>query len=396
MKIITTLLIYTLFILTVVGQTENETIKQANELITNKKYESAFMLLNKFDPTNSKPDVVLLKEDIVLNYFVSSIMHQMFALKDLEKNEDIMDYRGQEGSFEMQMFQIDSILVNLIKQYPANCKLYKGLGEFYYEAHLKYGGNWLKDDKELFKLMETNFTKAIEGNCADYLSFYVLGYLTLAQEKFKECMPYFIKSIELKADYGSSHYNLAYAYLYTDDRQNALKYAKNSYALYTDQTYKSDAARMVGLIYAELKDDQNALTNYELADKIDEGNYYNLKPLLNQYVKTGNTKAIEKTKTFFNLDPANPTIYNDLEDIYYSNKKGNDLAAFYKEQLSSNKDNTIVLGNLNFYIAKFYFDTDKKLAKEYFIKAKDIFSKVYDKDHPVFNAIADGIKQTDK
>ncbi|MCC7026558.1 MAG: hypothetical protein IT265_06360 [Saprospiraceae bacterium] len=396
MKIITTLLISTFFTLTVFGQTENETIKQANDLIAKKKYESAFKLLDKFDPKNSKPDVVLLKADIVLNYFVSSIMHQMFALKDLEKNEDIMDYRGKEGSFGMQMFQIESILETLIKQDPTNCKLYKGLGEFYYEAHLKYGSKWLKDDKELFKLMETDFSKAIDGNCADYLSYYVLGYITLAQEKYKESIPYFLKSIELKKDYASSHYNLAYAYLYIDDRENALKFAKNSFDLYTDQTYKSDAARMLAQIYSELKDDNNALSNYELADKIDAGNYYNLKPLLNLYVKTGNTKAKESTKIFFNLDPANPTIYNDLEDIYFGNKKGNDLAAFYKEQLPYNKDNAKVLGSLKFYLAKFYLDTDKKLAKEYFLKAKDIFSKVYDKDHPVFKAIEDGIKQSDK
>jgi hypothetical protein len=396
MKIITTLFVSTFFTLTVFGQTESETIKQVNDLIVNKKYEAAFKLLDKFDPKNSKPDVVLLKEDIVLKYFVSSIMHQIFALKDLEKNEDIMDYRGKEGSFGMQMFQIDSILENLIKQYPTNCKLYKGLGEFYYEAHLKYGGNWLKDDKELFKLMETNFKKAVDGNCADYLSYYVLGYITLAQEKYKESIPYFLKSIEMKRDDASSNYNLAYAYLYTDDRQNALKFAKNSFDLYTDKTYKSDAARMLAQIYSELKDDNNALTNYELANKIDAGNYYNLKPLLNLYVKTGNAKVKELAKTFLNLDSANPTIYNDLEDIYYSNKKENDLAAFYKEQLPSNKDNAKVLGSLNFYLAKFYLETDKKLGKEYFLKAKEIFSKIYEKDHPVFKAIEDGVKLTDK
>ena len=382
--------------LTVFGQTENETIKQANKLIASRKYESAFKLLDKFDPKNSKPDIVLLKADIVLNYFVSSIMHGIFALKDLEKNEDLMDYRGKNGSFGMQVFKIDSILENLIKQYPANCKLYNGLGGFYYEAYLKYGSKWLKDDKELFSLMETNFSKAVDGNCADYLTYYVLGYIALAQEKYKESIPFFLKSIEMKKDYASSHYNLAYAYLFSDDRQNALQYAKNSLDLYTDQIYKSDAATMLGQIYTELKDDKNAIANYELAEKINAGNYYNLRPLLNLYVKTGNAKEKESTKTFFKLDPENPTIYIDLEEIFFGNKKENDLAVFYKEQLPNYKDNLKVLGNLNFYLGKFYIDSDKKLAKEYFNKAKDIFSKIYDKTHAVFKAIEDGIKQTDR
>lgn len=396
MKIKIAFFIATLFTLTAFGQTESETIKQANDLVANKKYESAFKLLDKFDPGNDKPDVVLLKEDIVLNYFVSSIMHQMFSLKDLNMNEDIMDYRGADGSFDMHIFEVDSIIERLIKKYPDNCKLYKGLGEFYYQAYTKYGGKWLKDDDELLKLIDENFTKAADGNCADYFSYYVLGETTVSQKKYKESIPYFLKAIAMKKDYADAYYNLAYACLYTDDQQNALKYAKASFDLYTYPTYKSDAARMLGQIYSELKNDSNALANYELADRTDTGNYYTLKALVNLYVKTGHAKAGQTTLAFLNLNPENPTIYNNLEDIYYNYKKENDLAAFYKAQLSARNDNSKVTGNLNFYLGKYYLDSDKKLAKEYFIKAKDIFDKIFDKDHPVFKAIEDGIEQADK
>lgn len=395
MRKITTLFL-TLFSLTVFGQTETETIKKANDFIEDKKYETAFNLLDKFDPTNDKPDIVLLKEEILLNYFVTSIMHQMFALTDIKKNEDILDYRGKEGSFSMQMFQVDSILTRLIKIYPNNCKLYKGLGDYYYDAHLRYGDNWLKNNEEQIELMQTNFQKAVDGNCADYLSNYVLGYTNLSQEKNKESIPYFLKSIEMNKNYASSHYNLAYAYLFTDDRENALKYAKNSLDLYNDKEYKSDAARMVGQIYTELKDDKNALTYYEMADKIDPENYYNIKPILNLYIKTNNKKANETTKAFFSLAPANPTIYNDLEEIYLSNKKDKDLIAFYKSQFSVFKDNEKVQGSLNFYLARIYLDIDKKVAKDYFIKAKETFEKVFDKDHAVFNAIDEGLEQCKK
>jgi tetratricopeptide (TPR) repeat protein len=383
----------TLFSLTVFGQTETETIKKANDLITNKKYETAFKLLDDFDKENSKPDVVLLKADILLNYFVTSIMHQMFALKDLKPNEDIMDYRGKQGSFGMQMFQVDSILGKLIEIYPTNCKLYKGLGKFYYEVHLKYGSNWLKDDDELFKLMETNFQKAVDGNCADYLSNYVLGYVNISQEKYKECIPYFLNSIEQNKDYATSHYNLAYAYLFIDDRENALKYAKNALNLYKGQEYKGDAARMIGVIYRELEDDKNAIENYELADKIDPKNYYTLKPLLELYVKTDDKKSQKTAKAFFDLALENPTIYNDLGDIYYSNKKEDKLIDFYKSQLSAFKGNDKVQGNLNFYLGKILVETDKKTAKTYFQKSKEIFGKIFDKNHQVLNAIEEGLKQ---
>jgi len=382
--------------LTVFGQTETETIKKANDLIANKKYESAFKLLDNFDKKNSKPDIVLLKEDIVLNYFVTSIMHQMFGLKDLEKNENIMDYRGRAGSSDTHVFSADSILENLIKIYPTNCKLYKGLGEFYYEVYLKYGDKWLKNEKELFNLMQTNFQKAVNSNCADYLSNYVLGYINLVQKKYKKSIPYFLKSIEQNKGYANSQYNLAYAYLFTDDRQNALKYAKNALNLYTDQTYKGDAARMLGQIYSELNDNKNAIESYEFADKIDAENYYTLKPLLELYVKTNNNKSDKTLKVLFNLAPVNPTIYNDLEEIYHGSNKENVLITFYKSQFSAFKDNEKVQGNLNFYLGKIYIGTDKKIAKTYFLKSKEIFGRIFDKNHQVFSAIDEGIKQCEK
>jgi len=133
-----------------------------------------------------------------------------------------------------------------------------------------------------------------------------------------------------------------------------------------------------------------------MADKIDPENYYNIKPILNLYIKTNNKKADETTKAFFNLAPENPTIYSDLEEIYLSNEKGIDLIEFYKSQFSAFKDNKKVQGNLNFYLARIYLDKDKKIAKDYFIKAKEVFEKVFDKDHAVFNAIDEGLEQCKK
>ncbi len=381
---------------TVFGQTEKETIRKANNLIKNKKYESAFKLLTDFDPKNTNVEIVLLKEEIALNYYVSSIMHRIFALKDLENNEDVMDYRGKAGNYDMQMFEIDKVLDSLIKIYPANCELYKGLGNFYYEVQMNYDGKWIMSDSTLFQLIETNNKKAIEGKCADFFTYYILGYTNIAQEKYKEAIPYFLKSIEMNKEHVNSYYNVAFGYLYSDDLANALKYAKLSFSLYTDSSYKSDAARMMGQIYTEMKDEKSALANFELANNIDPDNYDNIKPLLYLYVKTGDAKTKETTKLFFELDPVNPTMDDDLEEIYFDNKKENNLADFYKEELNVFKDNDTITGNLNFYLGKLYLDSNHKLAKDYFLKSREIFSKLFDKDHPVFQAIEEGIAEAGK
>lgn len=394
MKKITTIAISTLFVLTIFAQNESTTIEKANGLVANKKYESAFKTLQDFDPKNENPNIVLLKEDIALNYFVTSIMHEMFAFKDLKENEDIMDFRGKNGSFGMYTFSIDSTLNKLIKIYPDNYKLYKGLGDFYYQVQQKYSGNWLKDDNTITDLIIKNYQVAIDHNIADDNVYFATGLQYLTREKYKEAIPFLQKSIELNKDFADGHYNLAYAYLYTDDRENALKYAKNSLDLYKNAELKSDAARMIAQIYTELKDNENAIKYYELADKIVSDNYYNLKPLLALYVETNSSKEEKLLNSFYNLAPDKPTIYNDLGNIYYENKKTDKLIEFFKSKLSDFKNENKVLGNLNFYLGRLYLESDKKVAKEYFLKAKSIFLTIYDKNNQVFKAIDDGIKQT--
>ena len=396
MKKTTTLIFSILLTVTVWGQTASETIKKANGLVAVKKYESAYTLLDNFDPNNGNVEIVLLKEDIALKYFVSSIMHQAFAFMDIKENEDIQDYRGKEGKYEMKIFEINKVLDSLIKIYPENCNLYKGLGDFYYQVHMKYNGKWVKDDDELFELLKTNDQKAIDGNCGDYLTYFTMGYLYIAKENFKDGIPFFMKSLAMKKDFASSYYNIAFSYLNLNQRDSVLKYARLSFDIDSDRVFKSDAARMLGQVYSDMLEGEKAIANYELADRIDSGNYYNIKPLLFLYVKRGSPKVYETTIRFFNLEPTNPTIYNDLEEIYNGNKKENDLIDFYKKQMADYQSNPNVLANLNFFLGKIYFSYDKKLAKEYFLKAKDLFTQVYDKDHPVFKVIEDGLKEADK
>ena len=382
--------IITVFAINGYCQQTNDIIAKANKLVEDKKYESAFKLLDTADSTNCNPDIFLLKEDIVLNYFVSSLMHQAFALKDINKDEDIMDYRGKEGIFSMCWLEIDSILYKLIDKYPENCKLYKGLADYYYCVSQSYE-TWLIEEEELQNLVIENCKKTINGNCADHLTYYHAGMMYLFQEENAASIPYLKKATELDPTSADAHYNLAYAYLFNEHIDSALHHAELALKLYTDDEYKSDAAHMLGQIYAEKNEGQNALKYYEMADKIYPGNYYNLKPMIYLYLSDGNKKYESTTETFFNLAPENPTIYQDLEEAYSMAGKENELISFYKSQLSKYKDNNIIFGNLNFYLGAIYLGTDNKTAKKYFEKSKEVFKKVFKADHYIFGVIEDAL-----
>lgn len=386
-------LIFLFLSLRAISQTESDVIDKANSLIADKKYESAFDALENFDTKNASPDIVLLKEKIALNYYITSIMHQMFTFKDLKAGEDIMDYRGKsEETQNIHMFPINDILDSLIQLYPANCKLKKGLGDYLFDYNLRYGNMLAMSADSMFELIDKNYKKAIDGNCADYKTYYVMGYMNIANEKYTEGIPYLKKSIDLDSTYASSFYNLAFAYMQLDKNDSALQFATKALALYDDTVYKGDAARMIGSIYMGFKDNTKAITFYELSNKIDPGNYYTLRALLYLYVMSNDSKESKTLNDLFLIAPNNSTIYGALANVYFTANKTETLISFYNSQLSKYKKDPEVLGNLNFFLAQLYLDKDKKMTKKYLLKSKENFSKVYKADHQVFKVIDAGLE----
>mgnify|MGYP003295125277 CR=1 FL=1 len=173
---------------------QNDTLVLAQHLIQTKKYESAMNLLNAADPTNDRPDYVITKTNLVLNYFVSSIMHQIFALKDLKPNEDVNDYRGEQGSYSMFFFAPDSLLNRLKAKYPDNYEIHKTLGDFYRQVDIKYG-NWFSDS--VLDYMYDNYKIAYEHDVYDANSLYCIGYYLLLTQSYENSISYFEKSLEL-------------------------------------------------------------------------------------------------------------------------------------------------------------------------------------------------------
>ncbi len=381
---------FTLILIFTFGITfaQNVAIEDANKLIKNKKYESAIKVLNDVDPKNENPDIVIAKTNLYLKYFVTSIMHKMFALTDLEPDQDVMDIRGSNGIFEMFTFAPDSILNPLIDKYPDNYDLRKSLGYYYHEVHLKYLQNWLEPDSIVINRFFDNYKIAYDKGVYDYWSAYGLGYAYLMQQDYKSAIPYLEKSTELKNDYPSSYYNLAYAYLYIDQREKGIESAKVAMNLYDYPQYKADAARMIAVMYRELEDFDNSIDYYKQADKIQPDDYYTLKPLLDLEISLNKENYLDRTNQFFSIAPGNPTTYQDLMKMYWNYEKIEELLTFLASQHDKYQVDNKVDGNICFYTAVIQYDKeDFKNSKDNFEKSREIFKKVYESDHRVFEAI---------
>ena len=363
-------------------------LEKANQLIGNKKYESAFEVLNAADPLHQNPEIVIAKTNLCLKYFVTSIMHKFFALKDLEPEEEIMDIRGSEGSFSIFTFAPDSVIKPLLEKYPDHYNLRKTLGYYYHEVHLKYPQDWLEPDSIVIQRFLDNYKIAYDHGIYDYWSVYGIGYAYLMKQNYQSSIPFLRKSAELKYDYPSSHYNLAYAYLYTNQREKGIKSAKAAMELYEYPHYKADAARMIALMYKELKNFEKAREYYLKADTIQSNDYYTLKPLLDLEILLNKESYPDRTKQFFLVAPENPTIYKDLMEIYRHAYKTDELLTFLSSQHEQYQKDNKVNGNLHFYKAVIqYHEKDFENSRTHFEKSRELFEKVYGPNHRVFEAI---------
>lgn len=100
-------------------------IVKAEELISQKKYLSAYKMLDKYDPRNEKSVIFLKKVDIVQNYFLFNIMNQIFCLDDIPLDKTVEELRGNEeaSGCSSVMFAIDTIAEMLLLKEPSNAQL---------------------------------------------------------------------------------------------------------------------------------------------------------------------------------------------------------------------------------------------------------------------------------
>lgn len=366
----------------------DKVLREADILIMNKKYNKAYKHLDDVDKDNAVPEIVLKKVELALDYFVLSIMHTIFSFKDLEADENIEDVRGKEGQ-DTFVFDIEQVLSNLIKIRPNNWKLHKALGYYYYEVYLKYGSGWTKDVNTLLDNAEKHYLQAKRHGEYDYKSLHALGVIHLRRKKYEEAVSFLLDSIKLNSNYAPSKYNLAYAYLYLNKRKNALKYAKEAMMEYRVAPLKAEAARMVAVIYKELKDDKNALIYFKKANAIQPNVYVTLKPMLALYLKKRDTKTAYKIATaLFLLNPKNPALSNDILRAYAQYNEKKELIRFFDNMLKRFSGDDEVMGNLYFHKAKFFLqegNTDG--AKNSLKTAKEHFKKCFANDHKVLNTI---------
>lgn len=248
---------------------DKQALKKADQLLAERKYESAFELLEQADSGNKSPLVFLKKVDIALNYFITSVNHTLFSFQDLKEGEDLLALRGSPGKRKVYKLAIHEALSQLVDKYPKNRKYKRILGYFlfdYYNRFERQAGekadtSYLAQSKEL--LLEAYKHREYDNN-----SLNALGYFDYAAEKYDSAIVYFKKSYRLNTSDIYAVYLLTAAYFKAKKDEQAIKYGTIGLNLQNSRyDLKADLARILGIIYKERKDTKNAATYLDLAEE---------------------------------------------------------------------------------------------------------------------------------
>ncbi|MDO7850614.1 hypothetical protein [Hymenobacter convexus] len=370
-------------------------LAQAAKLEAEKKYESAYQILDKADPKNQQPEVVLQKEKLLLRYYLIAINFQAFGLKDLAPGETVERLRGKEGQYSTHLLDIPKTLTQLQKRFPQDYRLSQGLGDYYYRAVLCHCGEQDKTEAQLLDLVIAHYSQAHAHQLGDFMTYYAVGYAHLAQGRAQPSVAPFEKSIALNAQYPDSPYNLAYALMLLKEPARAIPYAQTSLRLYTDPEMKADAARLLGTLYQRTQRPAEAKKALLQSLDLQPQHYATLRNLLELAVSTHAPDAPTWAARLYQLNPADDQMFSDIMDIYQAQNQWAEAEAFFSSQLPTAPAKPSAQGLLHFYVAILNMQLRRpQLARPHFLAAQRELKKVAKPDNPMFQLIDKGLAES--
>ena len=382
---------------------DNKTIAQAEELISQKKYLSAYQLLDKYDPKNENSVIFLKKVDIVQNYFLFNIMNQIFCLDDLPANKTVEELRGQDeaSGCSTVMLYIDTIAERLLLKEPDNALLHKCLGDFYVSAARRFGDGWLdqSSESELMSRARPYFLKAEQLGCKDDGMLGDIAESYLYEMNYADARTYFAKAIAQSHDtIANYHYNMAVAY-YSDKEKGDLTKAKQHASIAVrhypqGSDYQYDALYILGMSHLQGNEYAQAIQCFERADKIDAGRYYLLINMLGAQLKSNSPKYEATTERMINLFSESTYVMSALPDIYMVNDsaKCGTLETLLKRQIAKNAGQ-MSTACCEMSLGALLLDTERKAeARQHLLKAKELFAAQSEADEEIMSYINEMLK----
>jgi len=158
---------------------------------------------------------------------------------------------------------------------------------------------------------------------------------------------------------------------------------------------KSEAYRKIAVWYSEMGEETNALEYHRLSYKEYKQNYLNLKSLILAELSYGNPEeAKEYALTLFSMDPTNPTVMQNLIELYQCNESSVHFSKVINALISEFSGSEEALGNIKVHYGIYLHEKNEtEKAIQYLQSAKENFEIAFRGNHYVIEQIKDYLKQ---
>ncbi|MBS1902546.1 MAG: hypothetical protein JSS75_02460 [Bacteroidetes bacterium] len=393
MKYAHTFLLYIVVLagLPLLGHAQNKTLKVADQLVSERKYLSAYRLLEQADPNAHDPAITIRRTEIATSYFAKSLDHTLFGLIDLPHGEDLDSIRRTDsGSYTMVWFRPDSALSILLDRYPDNAALHLALGNYYYNVWQIYGNEWFISDSALADGSEAQLFDALRHGLRDNNTYSRLGYLALDRQDYSIASGYYHTAIDSGSIDVSDYYNIAVCDLYQDKYPEGISYARYSFEHYTDPSLKGDAAHLLGSLYTSTAAFDSAVTYFLISLDLDSLNSNSMAKLVIVYCESHRPADASKwAERYFDVAPGQETL-NDIVRSFHEWKQDDALVAWFEHMKGKYAKDDETSGGLRLVQGQYYLLVgDKPNARRELNEARTYFQQVYDEDNEAFPFIED-------
>lgn len=368
----------TLFFSIHVGYTAPDHSAQIENFINEKKYLTAAEYINENSELMEQDEYFRKYVHILVNYYAMTINFNMFALRDLEKHENIDEIRGQKGTYKMLGVKLEEQLFNRWHESPDSPHLNFAIGEYLSRG---YSCGCLQQTEYFVAPNDSDstfFAKSLESGISDNWSLFRLGMNHHVQGNLEEAIKFYQMSLVLSDKHPATIYNLAVA-LYQDHQDKKAKtYAKKALGFYGDDELDSDTYDLYGSILFDEGHYKEAEKHLTKSLELKAWHSHAFKTLLQLYEKQAMSEQYRSlVNRYIATDYSNTFLFNQyIEHLTEANVNKDDLQVM-ADLSNKTYDNDLATGAVFFNIGRVYaFMGDNETASTHLKKSLTFMNKL--------------------
>ena len=301
-----------------------------DDFISNRKYASAFRMLDEKDPRNEDPARLEKKISLALCFSAATVMHRSFTFIDLGPGQDLDDYNITPEAFNPYNaydFQIDAILRALIRKTGQCAAALSSRGFLFQDAAAVRRHVVCRRGRAASPAGEA-FALADKGKGLDRSGLDEYALLSAMQKNYTKCFT-LARALRQDPSYAEGNYGIAYAYHMSGDQAKAFGHALKALDGFKDRLSKSDASLLAAISADAMNRPAEALTYYRKARELGRVDFLSAKKILCFSLDIEEeTRWYEEAAALLDLDPHNLEYYYELLECFIDRGRGASIEKF--------------------------------------------------------------------